>query len=101
MGESFKYGLSKAFEDTYRLITEQDYINQYLILPENFNEPIINLNSWRARVHRTYAETGAYDVCWTDLMAQTFSFQIGQYQWLDVSKLDSNTSGRVLIHSRC
>jgi|GEM_PF-1632420 len=98
MGEPFRYGLNKAFEDTYRLIVEQDYINKYDILPDNLAEPTINLNSWRSRVHKTYATTGAYDACWTDIMAETFDFKVGQYQWIDVSKLDNTTSGRVLIH---
>lgn len=98
LADPFRYGVEKAYEDTYGLIMAQGYINSYNILPDGFSEPIINLNSWRREVHETYNKTGGYNKCWTKLMAETFDYTIGEYKWFSVPPLKPNLINKVVIH---
>ena len=98
LADPFRYGVEKAYEDTYSLIMAQGYINSYNILPDGFSEPLINLNSWRKEVHETYNKIGGYNKCWTELMAETFDYTIGEYKWLSVPPLKPNLKSRVVIH---
>lgn len=98
LGDPFRYGVKKAFEDTYDLIIVQDYINKYGILPVGFSEPFINLNKWRTEVHGTYKKTGGYNKCWSELLSQTFNYPITEYKWLTVPPINADTSERILIH---
>lgn len=94
----FRYGVKKAFEDTYEMAMAQEYINQFQILPKGFSEPIINLNIWRAEVHGTYHKHGYYNKCWTELMATTFDYPIKEYKWISLPPIDINTMGRIVVH---
>lgn len=98
LGEKFRFGVGQAYADTYELISQQDYINTYQILPDGFSESFVNLNQWRIEVHNTYANTGKYNKCWSELLAQTFNYPISDYPWISVNSVDSNTIGRVVIH---
>ena len=89
---NFTFDLQKTFEDTFKLVSTQTFINQYGILPRDFNEEYINLNKWRDRGIGNFKT-------WSDLLSEEFSFQIPSiYKWLDVSEFDENTNGKILIH---
>jgi len=97
-GDPFRYGVKKAFEDTYDLISSQPYINKFEILPSNFSDPFINLNQWRKEVHQTYKDTGGYNKCWSELLSQTFDYPIKEYRWLSVPPINDVTKERIVIH---
>lgn len=98
LGDPFRFGVQKAFDDTRELIQFQSYINKYEILPSGFSEPIINLNKWRTEVHDTYKKIGGYNKCWTRLMSETFDYPIKEYKWLSVPPVDELTTGRIVVH---
>lgn len=96
--DPFRYGVEKAYKDTYEMIDYQDYISSYKILEGEKNGDMINLNLWRKEVHKTYAEIGCYNKNWTTLLSDTFSYKFTDYKWLSVPPIDSKTNGRILIH---
>ena len=98
-GDKWKFNLEKTFDDIYMLVLGQSYVNSLKILPDGFNEPYINLNDWRSRVEKSYAEKGVYSECWSDIMSNHYGFEIPkQYRWIDVSEVNQETKGKILIH---
>lgn len=98
LADPFRYGVQKAFDDIQDLICYQDYIGYFSIMPDGFDEPMINLNQWRKEVHQTYRKLGGYNKCWTELLAGTFNYTPSTYSWLSAPAIDFNTNGRVVIH---
>lgn len=98
LGDPFRFGVQKAYIDTFDLISSQDYINKYELLPNGFSGEIINLNRWRTEVHTTYNKTGGYNKNWTTLMSETFDYPIGEYKWLSTENVDEKAKDRILIH---
>jgi hypothetical protein len=88
---NFTFDLNKSYEDTSELILSQNYINEYKILPRDFQENYINLNKWR---DRTPFKT------WTELLSEYFNFDISQeYKWMIIEKIDDNVKDKILIHN--
>jgi hypothetical protein len=72
-GENFSFGLSKTYEDTYKLITSQNYIHSYKIY---HNEPYdINLSSWR----KSNVEIG-----WDKIFFNNYRISWGVHPWINV-----------------
>jgi len=88
---NFTFDLNKSYEDTLELILAQDYINEYKILPREFDENYINLNKWR---DMTPFKT------WTELLSGYFNFDISQeYKWIITKKTDDKVKNKILIHN--
>jgi len=72
-GENFKYGLTKTHEDTYKLVTKQNYIKMYKIFN---NEPYdINLSIWR---------NGNISTTWNKIFLNTYNIPWGINKWINV-----------------
>lgn len=91
--ENFSFDLNKIFNDTKDLINYQDYINEYNILPNNFDEKFVNLSKWRG-LRTTYGFTN-----WTKLLCDFYKLRPSpNYRWIDIENIDTNTLGKILIH---
>lgn len=99
-GDTWTFGIEKAFHDLYPIISKQPYIENFAILPTDISLfTYIDLNDWRKEVATTHAETGKYNKCWSDLLSQHYGFEIPKkYQWLFVDEVDKNTVGRIVMH---
>lgn len=95
---NFTFDIKKTFDDIYDLINKQDYIENFEILPKNFNMDLVNLNSWRNYIEIVRNSTGSYSKCWTELMMETFSVDKIDGAWIN-SDEDEYTKNKVLIHN--
>ena len=95
---NFTFDLHKTFNDIYDLISQQEYINNFDILPRDFNIDLVNLNSWRNYIEVIRNSTDSYSKCWSELMMETFSIDKIDGAWID-SPEDDYTKNKVLIHS--
>lgn len=97
-GDPFKYGIEKAYTDLQQIVSEQPYVNYFLLQLRPLLEPHINLNRWRNGIRRDYLN-GGYKKSWSEVYAEEYGFKIpDQYQWLFTNREDKNTKGKVLIH---
>jgi len=87
-GDTFKHGLQTAYQDTYRLITEQPYIKEYKI--HSNNEPYhINLSQWRR--HPLLFQTN-----WSKIFYDTYNIPWGVDKWLNIP-YDNTFNDTILI----
>ena len=87
-GDIFKHGLQVAYQDTYKLITEQSYIKEYKI--HSNNEPYhINLSQWRR--HPLLFQTN-----WSKIFIDTYKIPWGVDKWLIVP-YDNTFNDTILI----
>lgn len=101
-GDVWRFDINKTFNDLKDLISKQEYINIFVVLPKDFKEPLINLNDWRIAVATDHAETGGYLKCWTDVLCECYDIPYprhGQtsHSWLDCIG-DERTKGKVVVH---
>lgn len=98
-GDIWRFGIDKAYEDLRALIINQPYINEFVLLPAGFNEPFVDLNSWRKVVGETHAITGSYIKCWSDVLSDHYEFVIPtDHRWIYTNEVDSATVGKTVIH---
>lgn len=102
-GDVWKYGAERAFLDLKGILLKQDYIQSvsYLegLMEGEFVNGFINVNDWRPIVAKTHAETGRYNTCWSELMAQTFNYPIPEeYAWLKATAIERQTYKKTVIH---
>lgn len=97
-GDTFKFGLQRAFDDVRSLIVAQPYINTFSILPSGLIDPIIDLNTWRVGLDRN-PSTGSYALGWSDLLSSRYGFSVpSEYKWLSADAIDDLAKDKVLIH---
>ena len=97
-GDVWTYGIEKAYNDLYPIISKQSYINKFEVAGD-VNYVDIDLNDWRKEVAQTHIETGKYDKCWTELLSSYYGFDIPkEYKWLEVNEVDQSTVDRVVFH---
>ena len=91
-GDNFAFGLQKAYDDTYPLISTQDYIEEYKIYN---NEPYdINLTDWRR-------STLLYRENWYKIFKQKYDVEWGKHKWLNINPLpltDNKWKDMILIN---
>jgi ADP-heptose:LPS heptosyltransferase len=76
-GDNFTYGLQKAYNDTYSLLSTQSYIKEYKIYN---NEPYdINLTDWRR-------SSLLYKTNFYVMYKSIYSIEWGTHKWLDTEK---------------
>lgn len=98
-GDTWTLGVEKAYNDLYDLIIAQPYINSFNILNESADETFINLSSWREAAATDFTTTGAYNICWSELLSRQFNFPIpADYQWITSPNLNEECKGRILVH---
>jgi len=94
---NFTYDTSKTYEDLKDFILLQPYVNEFNILPPNYTEPHINLNTWRDYIEVILASSGGYTKCWSELMIEKFNIDKIDGPWIE-SNIDPNTVNKILIH---
>lgn len=91
-GEKFNSILAKTYLDTYNLITNQDYINQYKIYDNTINEnTIINLSDWRQ-------SRFLYIKNWIDIFSIRYNLKNISYPWIKWHKYNNKFQNKILIH---
>jgi hypothetical protein len=93
IGDNFRLGLHKAYEDTYQIITEQNYIKLYKIYNNETYD--INLSQWR--YNRLLFKTN-----WSNIFFDAYKVKWGKSKWIKMpydnafkdTILISNTSYR-------
>jgi hypothetical protein len=76
-GDGFHFGLEKAFEDTYPIVSNQEYIASYSIYN---NEPVdIDLTDWRYNPNVDFKN-------WYIKFKETYQVEWGQHQWIFLEK---------------
>jgi len=84
----FRYEISKTYKDTYKLVTEQNYILEYKIY--NNEKYDINLSSWR------YSNL-LYKTTWDKIFIDTYKISWGINKWINVGK-DDKWKDMILIN---
>jgi len=86
-GDNFRYDLSKTFEDTYKIVSEQKYIKEYKIY--NNEQYDINLSSWRNSKF-------LLKTTWDKVFYDTYNIEWGIHPWIHVPT-DDNWKDKILI----
>lgn len=88
----FLFDLERTYNDWKETVHLQPYINSFGILPKNFTENYINLNSWR-----NYSNPE--NKSWSYIMTECFNFPIQEeYKWIDCNIKNSELKNKILIH---
>jgi len=96
-GDTWKYGIQKAYEDCRSIVLEQPYVASFNVGPAG--PGAIDLGFWRGSVADTHARTGSYDKCWSQVLSETYGFPLpAKYKWMETGGQDQRTKGKVLIH---
>ena len=87
-GDNFRHGLQTAYQDTYRLVTEQSYIKEYKMYSNN-ELYHINLSQWRT-------SPLLYKSNWSDIFYDTYKVTWGIDKWLTLPH-DNTFNDTILI----
>ena len=87
VGDNFRLGLSRAYDDTYKLISEQIYIKKYNIY--NNEKYDINLSEWRN-------SSLLYKTSWDNIFLNTYNINWGINKWINVP-VDNKWCDTILI----
>lgn len=88
IGDTFRFGLENTYKNTYHIVMNQYYINDYKI---HNGEPYeINLSSWRNNRF-------LYNTDWHCVFSHEYSIDWGKHKWIDVDKNDK-WSDKVFIN---
>lgn len=96
-GEIFRYGIEKTYEDTFEIVTNQDYILSYSIYKETDSGVYdINLNEWRNSKY-LFKE----NLCFIYNNSYNIS-SWGQHPWIKLPstfKKDSKWENKIIINT--
>lgn len=86
----FRFGIKKAYDDTYDIITSQDYIKEYKIYHGEHID--INLSYWRnfPNIHQ--------NTNWYEIFKQFYNVEWGTHPWLKFTK-NEKWKDKVLINT--
>ena len=87
-GDTFRCELTKTYNDTYKLVTEQNYIHEY----KNYNNEYydINLSSWRT-------SNLLFQTKWDKIFTDTYKISWGIHKWINV-QYDDKWKDIILIN---
>jgi ADP-heptose:LPS heptosyltransferase len=88
VGDPFRFGVQKAYEDTYNFIIKQPYIEEYKIY--NGEQYDVDLSLWRS-------SNMLYQSSWKTIFEPIFSVQWGSNQWLTYHK-DEQYKNKIIIN---
>jgi hypothetical protein len=93
IGDKFRFGIETMYNDTYKLIKEQQYINDYKILTEEIKEISgINLSKWRES--SLIGKTNFYNV-----FKSYYDIEWGKHPWLILPTVDKWKNKIILNYS--
>jgi hypothetical protein len=91
VGDAFRFGIDKAYNDTYNIISKQNYIKGYFIY--NNEKYDINLSMWRE-------SQLLYRANWYTIFKHTYSIDWGKHKWLTVDTINDWTNKIVINYSK-
>jgi hypothetical protein len=98
-GDTWMLGVHKAQQDLYNTVISQPFVNKFEVLPDNFNEPFINLNSWRNMVIGDYFRDKFFYRSWSEFLSEHYKYEIPKtYKWINIDKIDVETNNKIVIH---
>jgi FkbM family methyltransferase len=90
IGDSFRFGIEKAYNDTYEIISKQNYIHDYKIYN---NEQIdINLSSWRESP--LIFNTNLYMI-----FSSVYGINWGNKIWIKEINYDNKWENKIIINT--
>jgi hypothetical protein len=92
--QKFNRSLESTYNDTYKIINNQRYINKYNIF--NFENYDIDLNSWRIDLYNLLL-SNIY-INWETLYTKEYNVEWGKHKWLDIP-YDSKYKDFVFINT--
>ena len=75
IGDPFRFGVSRAYEDTFSIVSEQPYIKKYAI--HNNEKYDIDLSTWRHS--KLLCKTN-----WDNIFFNTYNVKWGVHKWISV-----------------
>jgi hypothetical protein len=87
LGEKFRFGLQKVYDDTKEFIKAQEYIYEYKMYRGEVYD--INLSEWRNSPH-------LYHENWVTIFESTYKVPWGKHKWLSW-KTDPFFSDKILV----
>lgn len=90
VGDQFRTGISKTYNDTYDIITNQSYIKDYKI--HNNEHFDINLSTWRA-------DPMLFRCNWHELYKKVYNIDWGTKQWLKIKEILPEWQNKVVINT--
>lgn len=99
-GDIWRYGSERAFNDLYPVLTHQSWVHDAYHLVGPLEGEYVNLNLWRNKVATTHSETGRYNTCWSELLAEVYGYQLPKKHepWLTYCNPNLITQDRVVLH---
>lgn len=95
-GDRFRFGMQKAYEDTFEIISQQTYIYSYDIYhPETDGGFDINLNNWRNSPYLFFDN-------WWFIYHGTYRISWGKHPWITLPasvKKDPKWENRVVVNT--
>lgn len=88
-GDAFRYGLEKAYQDTFYLITKQNYIYKYEIYNNQYYD--IDLVEWR------YGD----NLCitnWYNIFNRQYNVEWGLHKWINIEN-DKKWNNKIIINT--
>ena len=85
----FHTGLKNTFNDTYDIISKEQYIKIYKIY--EYESYDIDLNYWRKN-------PGVHYQNFCDTYTQTYNVEWGKHKWIHISEIDYSLCDKVLIN---
>ena len=86
--DTFRYGLERAFADTYKFVMEQQYIHSFQIHKGETTD--VDLNDWR-RSHLLYK------VNWHFIFKDYYNVSWGVHPWILTNQVDVNLKDKILV----
>ena len=98
-GDVWKFGCKKAHQDLMEMVMLQPFINKFEVLPDDFSESFVNLNSWRMELENDRIRKGFYYRSWSEILSSHYNYGICQtYKWINVDQVDDEMKGKIAIH---
>jgi hypothetical protein len=88
IGDNFAFGLNRAYDDTYQVISKQKYIKEYKIY--NDEKVDINLSSWR--VKNLWKN-------WNIIFNSEYNVDWGKHKWIEHNKTDDKWKNKIIINN--
>jgi hypothetical protein len=91
VGDPFRFGVEKAYNDLMPLLCKQEYIETFKL---HAGETGINLSAWRGSPLLCRAS-------WYHIFQQSFQVEFGKHQWLQTNTMRKEFEGKTVISTSC
>ena len=93
VGDKFRFGSKKAYEDTREILALQSYIKEYKVVDKAEGRYDYNLSEWR--------DSGLlYRASWYTIFNSIYNVEWGTHKWLELPRFESWTNKVVVTCSQ-